>query len=530
MATTNIQALNSHLHIDEQHAADDGFMRCLWVGCTAGAFNDPEVLYEHITSDHVGRKSTGNLCLECKWEGCHVKRSKRDHITSHIRVHVPFKPHRCAHCMKTFKRPQDLKKHEKTHMEEGGTDDASNLHMLSVYNGYAGYAGYMGNGSPGSSNGYTPAHTNTSPTVGSISPIDGQVPLDAASGLYARRRHSPYTPPGNESPLHGYLPHINDNNANYSGASKGNGKRGVEVIEDLYQTLKRTRTNNTSQGLDCLALAVGLREQHSSSSPPSPSCDGGGDSAVSAAVNANDDDDIDAVDVDGSGSGSSTSVSSVLSASTNHNQNNAPLSPPKSSPIFPAGLRQHSSRIDTIISLNNRSPPAVFNKRRSVHEENCGDSALVSAPAQAKEAMSPLPLSSRSPFRSHTFVESSNTVKLPPPISLARSMFCPSSRRDSATDNIALPPPPSMDGVCDSARRNSSNIISSASSNDWNADTPYFPSYPSYSRTFTSSRQTPFSLAKYGLKNNSSLLRPVSRPYRMPLSSLDCYTMDDYDI
>ena len=38
---------------------------------------------------------------------------KRDHITSHIRVHVPLKPHKCEFCQKAFKRPQDLKKHVK---------------------------------------------------------------------------------------------------------------------------------------------------------------------------------------------------------------------------------------------------------------------------------------------------------------------------------------------------------------------------------------------------------------------------------
>jgi hypothetical protein len=38
-------------------------------------------------------------------------------ITTYI-VHTPLKPHRCAICKKTFKRPQDLKKHEKIHTEE----------------------------------------------------------------------------------------------------------------------------------------------------------------------------------------------------------------------------------------------------------------------------------------------------------------------------------------------------------------------------------------------------------------------------
>src|SRR6266850_5211787 len=33
-------------------------------------------------------------------------------------VHTPLKPHICEICNKTFKRPQDLKKHEKIHTEE----------------------------------------------------------------------------------------------------------------------------------------------------------------------------------------------------------------------------------------------------------------------------------------------------------------------------------------------------------------------------------------------------------------------------
>jgi len=43
---------------------------------------------------------------------------KRDHITSHIRVHVPLKPHKCDFCGKAFKRPQDLKKHVKVGSQE----------------------------------------------------------------------------------------------------------------------------------------------------------------------------------------------------------------------------------------------------------------------------------------------------------------------------------------------------------------------------------------------------------------------------
>lgn len=70
-------------------------------------------LQDHLCDRHVGRKSTNNLNLTCKWNSCRTTTVKRDHITSHIRVHVPLKPHKCDFCGKAFKRPQDLKKHVK---------------------------------------------------------------------------------------------------------------------------------------------------------------------------------------------------------------------------------------------------------------------------------------------------------------------------------------------------------------------------------------------------------------------------------
>ncbi|TXT07507.1 hypothetical protein VHUM_03227 [Vanrija humicola] len=105
-------------------AAEPG-IECKWKDCTYSA-PGPEELYTHLCESHIGRKSTNNLCLTCGWEGCGVKCVKRDHITSHLRVHTPLKPHPCSVCGKTFKRPQDLKKHERIH-----TQEHHQLHKLS---------------------------------------------------------------------------------------------------------------------------------------------------------------------------------------------------------------------------------------------------------------------------------------------------------------------------------------------------------------------------------------------------------------
>ena len=62
---------------------------CLWVDC-GKPYPDAETLYNHLCNDHIGRKSTNNLCLTCKWKDCGATCAKRDHITSHLRGNFSF--------------------------------------------------------------------------------------------------------------------------------------------------------------------------------------------------------------------------------------------------------------------------------------------------------------------------------------------------------------------------------------------------------------------------------------------------------
>lgn len=89
-------------------------LSCSWNACKQ-EFSSPELLYEHLCEWHVGGKNTNNLNLTCQWVRCPTTTSKREHMVSHMRVHVPLRPHECKKCGKRFKRPQDLKKHVKSH-------------------------------------------------------------------------------------------------------------------------------------------------------------------------------------------------------------------------------------------------------------------------------------------------------------------------------------------------------------------------------------------------------------------------------
>ncbi|KAB8343063.1 hypothetical protein FH972_022657 [Carpinus fangiana] len=161
-------------------------LTCQWVNCGERCVS-PEALYEHVCERHVGRKSTNNLNLQCQWGPCRTTTVKRDHITSHIRVHVPLKPHKCDFCGKSFKRPQDLKKHVKTHADDSvllrsPEPSAASRHNQGAHyatggkNGPAGYyhadhsaAGYGYQGHPGGHAPFPPgSHASNYGPVGSV--------------------------------------------------------------------------------------------------------------------------------------------------------------------------------------------------------------------------------------------------------------------------------------------------------------------------------------------------------------------------
>ncbi|KAI8834643.1 hypothetical protein BJ741DRAFT_609602 [Chytriomyces cf. hyalinus JEL632] len=112
--------------------------QCHWENCPQ-SFGDAQALYDHLTTVHVTKRiGKGNSDgLRCKWihspsNVCSSGFTKRDHLTSHLRIHVPLKPHPCPVCKRAFKRPQDLKKHEKLHSEGTAAECQKSVRRIAV--------------------------------------------------------------------------------------------------------------------------------------------------------------------------------------------------------------------------------------------------------------------------------------------------------------------------------------------------------------------------------------------------------------
>lgn len=210
-------------------------LRCKWLSC-ALTFEDAETLYTHLCDAHVGRKSTNNLSLSCRWENCRVITVKRDHITSHIRVHVPLKPYKCDFCRKNFKRPQDLKKHVKTHAEDSPAttkEPSASMYRDNVYpdqyplHSHGSFDGYSYGQQSRYKNDFDYNQAYSQPVY--------------QQQQYASRNRFQHSSQGNiHSSPSGYG-NLDQFGPNPGFEEQGSRKRGFEAASDLLDDIKRAR-------------------------------------------------------------------------------------------------------------------------------------------------------------------------------------------------------------------------------------------------------------------------------------------------
>ncbi|KAK2757099.1 hypothetical protein FQN54_005068 [Arachnomyces sp. PD_36] len=202
----------------------DENLACQWQGCVE-VCPSPEALYEHVCERHVGRKSTNNLNLTCHWGGCRTTVVKRDHITSHIRVHVPLKPHKCEFCGKSFKRPQDLKKHVKTHADDSvlvkSPDPPGAPRQPNVMYGV-----------PGAKNHYFESSMNQ---------VAGQ-PYGHGGPQYYQ--HPQPNPQSNQS--YGNVYYTYDGNHHAAASASYDARKRREILQDFVGMIKREEIDPTS--------------------------------------------------------------------------------------------------------------------------------------------------------------------------------------------------------------------------------------------------------------------------------------------
>ncbi|KAJ7161346.1 hypothetical protein C8R43DRAFT_1063435 [Mycena crocata] len=214
--------------------------KCQWLDCTQ-SFADPESLYNHLCNEHIGRKSTNNLCLTCKWKDCGTSCAKRDHITSHLRVHTPLKPHVCEICKKSFKRPQDLKKHEKIHTEE---HHAQHKHSKAITVADPAYVTRVRGDSTSAARPLSskPPPSSKSPSNGSSAPRAQSRSSSASDGSYPNFPPTPspdFSPPPmqHHSPtdemfMHGHA---------WDGTTTGSKRSHDYSVDDFFTDMKKRR-------------------------------------------------------------------------------------------------------------------------------------------------------------------------------------------------------------------------------------------------------------------------------------------------
>ncbi|KAI1432936.1 hypothetical protein GGR50DRAFT_688624 [Xylaria sp. CBS 124048] len=230
--TTPVSSASTNASGQSSAPAQDDSLTCKWASC-GDKFASASVLYEHICEKHVGRKSTNNLNLQCQWAQCRITTVKRDHITSHIRVHVPLKPHKCDFCSKSFKRPQDLKKHVKTHADDSVLNRTQDQH-----------GGINGSYRPPGK--APPSYYDHNGQMRTNSAAFGQPPHPAGhTSSYYQHHHAP--PPSYGAPIYYHPMNGRGDHMGYQAAAGYDSrKRSYEAVHEFFNDTKRRQLDLSS--------------------------------------------------------------------------------------------------------------------------------------------------------------------------------------------------------------------------------------------------------------------------------------------
>ncbi|KAL6935368.1 uncharacterized protein HGUI_00194 [Hanseniaspora guilliermondii] len=127
--TSNMNKQTQSSKILERDNSDSGNQPvvCKWENCMT-VFMNCELLHKHVGDVHALKQNPDDIDFSCKWGACNkAKFKKREHLLSHLMVHIPLKRFKCVTCQKKFKRSHDLKKHLKIHLRDNNDDLNNNL-------------------------------------------------------------------------------------------------------------------------------------------------------------------------------------------------------------------------------------------------------------------------------------------------------------------------------------------------------------------------------------------------------------------